>query len=262
MSDFTRRKLLTNAMATSMALEPMRNALAQSSDGFGEASDVGRKMNADGTVREFFANTFIGPLGQQGEDFAVFDALLDVYREFPRHNFHKKIALLPPSSYHITVFGGLNEVDRGTPRWAHTIPADLPIEDVTERYLRALRALTKFEKKPFQLAVDFERPLNFRGSFYIPLRPVDEDTRVRLQSIRDQLALLTGIRRADHNRYEYHVTLGYFFQSLNAHEVKALAATTKQWMQRVALLRRPLNIDAVHFCRLRDMYAFEQLHQL
>src|SRR3546814_10770713 len=49
-------------------------------------------------------------------------ALLDIYREAPAHPFVRKITLLPPSSYHMTIFGGANDKPRERKSW----PADLP----------------------------------------------------------------------------------------------------------------------------------------
>lgn len=254
--------MISGAVIASMGLKESHDAVAQSNSGAGEASDVGRKVNADGTVREFIANTFIGPLGQQGEDFAMFDALLDVYREFARHSFHKKIALLPPSSYHITVFGGLNEVDRGTERWSSRDPVDAPLEQVTERYLRELRVLPRLDREPFLFEVDISRSPSLRGNLSVPLRPINEKTRIRLQTIRNQLAELTGIRRPDHDKYAYHITLGYFFRSLDPDEVQALATAANLWIRRLAVHRRPFRINSIQLCRLRDMYAFEQIFEL
>jgi hypothetical protein len=221
-------------------------------------------MNADGSVHAFAANTFIGHLGQQGEDFAVFDALLNIYREFPCHSFHQKIALLPPSSYHITVFGGLNEADRGSKRWSQTIARDMSMEQATERYLQALRMLPKLGEQPFQFEVDFEHVTapKTEGSLYIALRPVDLATERRLQAIRNQLADLTGLHRPDHDHYSYHVTIGYFFKFLDAIEAQDLSVATAQWMQAIAATQRKPRITSVQFCRLRDMYAYEELHRL
>lgn len=260
MHKYTRRQLLASAAALGSAdLSYAQPGMQQ-----GLPKDVGRKMNSDGSVREFLANTFIGPLAQQGEDFAVFDAFLDIYRDFPRHAFHRKIALLPPSSYHITVFGGLNDVDRGTPNWISSIPADMPIERVTEQYLQALHKLPKLNGAPLLFDVDMERlpPAKKEGGLTIPLRPADLATERSLRVIRDQLSDLTGIRRKDHDSYEYHVSIGYFFQFLNADEAQDLREATARWMRHIAAVDRKPRIASVQFCRLRDMYAYEALHQL
>ncbi|WP_082522346.1 DUF1868 domain-containing protein [Acidovorax sp. Root402] len=260
MNAYSRRQLIASAAA----LTSVQLAHAQIGAPEAHPRDVGRKMNADGTVRGFVANTFIGHLAQQGEDFAVFDAFLDIYREFPRHAFSQKIGLLPPSSYHITVFGGLNDVDRGTSNWPPSIPVDRSIESVTTQYLRELRNLPKLSAEPFLFDIDkSQRPsLQKEGALTIPLRPLDNSTDRRLRAIRDQLSTLSGLRRRDHDSYQYHVTIGYFFRFLNEQEAHDLSDSTARWMEGLAALPRKPRISSIYFCRLRDMYAYEELHQL
>jgi hypothetical protein len=221
-------------------------------------ADVGRKFNADGSVRPFAGNTFIGPVPQQGAGFATFDALLTIYREFPAHAFSTKIALLPPSSYHVTLFGGLNESDRNSPRWPQGISGALALQTATTQWLDKLA-----ERHPQATGFDFvldEPPPPMRdGSPHIPLRPADEATAKRLADLREALARLTGIRRADHDRYQYHLTFGYVHHILTPDEALDLQAATARWM---AALPPVLHVPAFHFCRFKDMYAFESLHQL
>jgi hypothetical protein len=218
-------------------------------------ADVGRKFNADGSVRPFAGNTFIGPVPQQGAGFAAFNALLNIYREFPAHTFATKIALLPPSSYHVTLFGGLNESDRDSPRWPQGVPGSLALETATMRWLDKLA-----KRHPQSAGFDFvldEPPAPMRdGSLHIPLRPADEATAKRLAGLRDALAQLTGIRRADHDRYQYHLTFGYVHHFLSSEEAQDLQTATARWMEGLA---PALHIPAFQFCRFTDMYAFESL---
>src|SRR3546814_19742624 len=84
--------------------------------------DVGSKFYADGRVHPFPGNTVICHVPQQGEHSGCFNALLDIYREAPAHPFVRKITLLPPSSYHMAIFGGANDKPREPKHWpAHQI---------------------------------------------------------------------------------------------------------------------------------------------
>jgi hypothetical protein len=221
--------------------------------------DVGRKFNADGTVRGFAGNTFVGHIGQQSEDFAVFDKLLNIYREVPRYSFAGKLALLPPSSYHVTVFGGLNEADRGTPRWPALLAPDLGLEVATQAWLQKLRTRPRLNDATFLFELDSPPPHMSEGAPYIPLRPADDATAERLITLRDDLSRLTGIRRADHERYQYHMTLGYLYRLLTAVQADELRDATISWMSNMP---RRLRISGIQFCSFRDMYAFRVLHDL
>lgn len=223
--------------------------------------DVGRKFNADGTVRPFGGNTFIGHIAQQGAGFELFDALLSIYRECPAHGFARKIALTPPSSYHVTVFGGLNDEDQGRPRWPRGLPAGMTVDAVTQRWLRLLQARPRSAAPPLEFA--FARPAAMvDGAPHLPLQPANDATAARLVAIRDDLSALTGIRDKDHARYQYHMTFGYIFQLLSDSEAQDLLAATADWVDRLAAHGRTIAIPAVQFCSLRDMYAFRVLHTL
>lgn len=93
-----------------MAVAPTAPSLAKASP---FPPDVGSKFDADGRVRPFAGNTVVCHLPQQGEHADAFEAMLDIYREAPSHPFMRKVALLPPSSYHMTVMGGANDTPRG-----------------------------------------------------------------------------------------------------------------------------------------------------
>ncbi len=220
--------------------------------------NVGRKFNADGSVRRFAGNSFVGHVGQQGEDFEVFDALLDIYRELPLHPFARKLAVLPPSSYHVTLMGGINDADRRTVNWPADIPREAPMEEVNRICLDRLSGWRAGTLTPCDFVVDVERPPRPRteGTLGLPLRPADAAAAAKLGAARDRLADLIGLRRPDHDSYRYHVTIGYLFEFLTPAESAAMQAATVAWMTRIAALQRPVRIRSFDFCVLRDMYAF------
>lgn len=225
------------------------------------ARDVGRKFNADGTVRPFGGNTFIGHIEQQGAGFDQFDALLSIYREFPAYSFARKISLTPPSSYHVTVFGGLNDEDAGRPRWPRGLPAGQSVDAVTRQWLHRLQARPRLADSRFEFA--FGTPVvTSDGAPHIPLHPANDATAKRLVALRDDLSALTGIRDKDHDRYAYHMTFGYVHERLSSAEAQALHTATAHWVERAAAVRGTIVIPEVQFCSLRDMYAFRVLHNL
>lgn len=257
-----RRRFLSQAGALSVAMgvtDAVAAPAAAPDAPQGVPRDVGRKFNADGSVHPFAGNTFVGHLGQQGEDFAYFDALLDIYRDLPRHAFTRKMAVLPPSSYHVTLFGGLNDIDRINGPWPADIPRDTRIEKANDMYLERLERLPRLVPEgaaPFDFVLDQLPKPSLDGAPNIPLRPADEATAARLQALRDRLSALTGLRRPDHDRYRYHMTIGYIFQYLTAEESSELRAAQGRWMERLAAMQRPLRIRRFDYCVFRDMYAF------
>src|SRR3546814_7288625 len=114
--------------------------------------DVGSKFYADGRVHPFPGNTVICHVPQQGEHSGCFNALLDIYREAPAHPFVRKITLLPPSSYHMTIFGGANDKPRERKSWPADLPIDMPIERCrSEEHTSELQSLMRISYAVFCL---------------------------------------------------------------------------------------------------------------
>ena len=84
----------------------------------------GLKFDRDGNVIPLVGNTVVCHFDQQGANAALFKAMLDIYRDGPRHAFMKKVTLLPPSSYHMTIFSGADELNRKAPLWPAGIRTD------------------------------------------------------------------------------------------------------------------------------------------
>lgn len=222
--------------------------------------DVGRKFNVDGTPRRFEGNTFVGHLVQQGSSFEAFDAWLDIVRELPRHDFARKLTPVPTSSWHVTLIGGVNDVDRQTAVWPTDLPRDMPIADVHRLLLQRLAQRRKALLAPCSFVVDATRPASLvhEGTLEIPLRPLDEATAGRLREARNEFAEMMKLRRPDHDRYGFHVTIGYLVRFLDATEAAAMQRATIDWRQRLAA-HGPLTIPSFHFCLIRDMFAFKEV---
>ena len=262
MTSISRRHFLTaGAVAAAVpALAPSARA-ARPAQGGAVPRDVGRKFKADGSVSRFGGNTFVGHVQQQGRDYDQFDGLLDIYREFPAHGFASKIALTPPNSYHVTVFGGLNDEDQGTPRWPRALPPGMSVDAVTQQWLRGLQARPRLAEPRFEFAYGTAVTMS-DGAPHVPLLPANDATARRLKAVRDALSEFTGIRDKNHDSYQYHLTVGYIHQLLTEPEAQSLRTATDDWVARLSARSATLVIPAFHFCSFRDMYAFRELHAL
>lgn len=260
-----RRQLLTAALGLPAALALPAQALppAPALPASGSARhprDVGRKFYADGRPMRFEGNTFAGHVAQQGAGYDTFDRWLDLIRELPQHGFSRKLSLVPSSSWHVTLLGGVNDVDRRTPLWPADLPRDMAMAEVHRVLLQRLVARRTPKLGPCSFLVDISTPspLVREGTLGIPLRPADEATRLRLREARDELAELIQLRRHDHDRYAFHLTLGYLVQFLDESEQEDCRAALTGWRQGLAS-HGPLLIPSFHFCILRDMFAFREV---
>lgn len=223
------------------------------------APDVGRKFSSSGCPLPFAGNTFLGHLEQQGEGFKTFDTILNVYRALPETNFFRKMTALPSSSYHITLFTGVNECDRHSGPWPAGISRELALEELNRCFLDKLNLRQPGLSESFDFIVDSDAPLPGRNdNFFIPLKPADQTTHNRLQKIRDELSEITGIRRDDHCSYQYHITLGYLLETLDGAEMLEYRDKNMEWREMIAKAGN-ITIREFEFCTLRDMYSFRRI---
>jgi hypothetical protein len=220
--------------------------------------DVGRKFNADGDVVQFAGNTVICHLEQQGEKAACFNALLDIYRDAISHPFMRKVTLLPPSSYHMTVFGAANNAERVAGLWPRNVPLDLPIAECHKIIADRLRTFKTNVSLPIKMRVDLAEPGPEERPLTLRLLPLDEAENKRLRMLRDRLSDATGVRTPGHDAYRFHITLGYLFEWLEPSENEAFRSTLRQWCEMVATRVPVIELGAPEFCTFEDMFAFHR----
>jgi len=220
--------------------------------------DVGRKFSADGRVLPFAGNTVICHLPQQGENAAAFDAMLDIYRDVPAHRFARKIALLPPSSYHMTVFGGANDQPRLRESWPADLPFDMPIEQCNRVLTDRLKRAGLRIDLPIRMRVDLDqKPANGKALIFL-LVPADEGERAKLTRLREQLADVFKIRAPDTAAYRFHISLGYAIAWFTRQEMRALEQAWADWVRGIAAASPVITFGAPEFCTFKDMYAFKR----
>lgn len=223
------------------------------------APDVGRKFSSSGCPLPFAGNTFLGHLEQQGQGFKTFDTILNVYRVLPESRFFRKMAVIPSSSYHITLFVGVNEYDRRSGPWPVGISRKESLESLSTSFLEKLKLRQPGMSAPFDFIVDSDAPLpGENDNLFIPLKPASQETYNRLQNLRDELSDITGIRRDDHSYYQYHITLGYLVATLDKVELMEYRAKNREWREMIAKAGK-ITIKKFYFCILQDMYSFRSI---
>ncbi|AOD13703.1 DUF1868 domain-containing protein [Xanthomonas fragariae] len=224
--------------------------------------DVGRKFLRSRRPMTFAGNTFVGHLEQQGDGYDSFDRVLDIYRELPEHRFANKLALLPPSSYHVTLFGGVNEIDRARGPWPSDLGRDVALSDINASFLARLTHRTAAPLGACRFLVD---PAAARtggnDNLLIPLQPADGQTAQRLQAARQALMTLTRLQRPDYTNFQFHITLGYLCNTLDAAEQAAYRLALSDWLARLAAAG-PITVPHFHFCTFTDMYAFRAVREV
>jgi hypothetical protein len=220
--------------------------------------DVDRKFYADGRVRGFLGNTIICHLPQQDEGFETFDRLLDIYRDLPGHGFSRKIAALPPSSYHMTIFGGANDQERRHPLWPTDVPVDLPIEDCNALLGERLLKFDLDCAMPIRMRVNDAEPAIHPQPLLIDLVPADDAENAKLRRLRDRLSEVLKIRAPDQESYGFHMSLGYQTAWFTDAEQRDYVETRRRWIRTLRQKVDAFVFGAPEYCTLEDMFAFRR----
>lgn len=220
--------------------------------------DVGRKFSPDGRVLPFAGNTIICHVPQQGSGSETFDALLDIYRQLPGHAFGRKVTALPPSSYHMTIFGGANDGDRKPGLWPADLPLDLPMAECDRILGERLQAFQLDCALPLRMRVNLDEPAASERPLTIRLLPVDAEEQRKLSRLRDRLADLLRIRAPGHDTYRFHITLGYLTRWLTPAEDADYRLALKAWREGLAKQHPVIELGAPEYCLLTDMFAFKR----
>ncbi len=250
----TRRMLLKG---TGLALAGLATTRGLATDR--QLPDVGRKFTADGQVLPFAGNTIICHLPQQEDGSQAFDALLDVYRVLAGEPWARKMTALPPSSYHMTIFGGANDKGRRHPLWPAGLPLDMPMAECDRILGERLRAFPLGEDAaPYRMRINMEEPPLKETPLTVRLLPADPAMEARLRRLRDRLAQVTGIREPGHSRYRFHITLGYQFAPLTEQEDAAWRRSLAAWKTMIAARSPIITLGNPEYCLLKDMFAFKR----
>ncbi|UXA51342.1 DUF1868 domain-containing protein [Xanthomonas prunicola] len=225
-------------------------------------SDVGRKFLRSRRPMPFAGNTFVGHLEQQGDGYDSFDRVLNIYREFPEQRFANKFALLPPSSYHVTLLGGVNEIDRARGPWPSDLTRDQALEDINADYLSRLKERAAPPLGACRFLVNPTAAKTGKNdNLLIPLKPADTQTAQRLEAARQALMQLTRLQRPDYTNFQFHISLAYLCTTLDGAEQAAYRMAVRTWLTQLAAAG-PITVPHFHFCTFNDMYTFRTLYEV
>ncbi len=223
------------------------------------SSVAGTKFYADGRVHPFAGNTIVCHLPQQGPDSGCFNALLDVYRDAPNHAFMRKVALLPPSSYHMTVFSCTTDSDRGVTSWPSGLSRDATMAECDRFIGDRLRSFTLQTTLPICMRVDPQEPPPGEAPLKIRLVGADSDEERKLRALRDRLSSYLGIRGGAHDFYYFHISLGYLIQPLTDDEQHSYRSTLAAWRKSLMEASPKIVLGAPEFCTFADMFAYHRM---
>ena len=182
---------------------------------------VDEKFNADGSAHQFPGNTVLCDVVPESDTMAL---LKQFYVAILQQPWVTNYAMLPPSSYHMTVFDLVCEDVRKTDAWTSLLPLDAPLEAVDAMALDRWQAAPKPPQPNVMLGW-----LEIGDYITLRLKPKDATSNKVLRDYRDALSVLFGIRHPNHESYFFHLTYAYGITSLDDEEKEAIAQFVEEW---------------------------------
>jgi hypothetical protein len=208
---------------------------------------VGEKFNPDGSARAYPGVTIICFAHPSSKIYQAGEQVQDALKALP---FHHKFGLLPPSSFHMTVFSLICDQRRTTDEWSSKIAQDIPLIDADQFFIEAV--------SPIPPPSSFRMVMTYIGGWGMSFRlsPADEATYFALQTYRDQVSRASGVRYPDHLTYEYHLTLAYQLITLTDAEFDEYAAFRLYWGEKLRGEIGVFETPTPMLTFFEDMFAF------
>lgn len=211
---------------------------------------VGSKFHPDGSVRGFAGNTVICHLPEASP---LRPPLLQLHDRLRRDAPATLYTLLPPASWHMTVFEGACDQVRRAGFWPDDLAADAPMAACDALFAGKLAGFDPRLAPPLRLAVAGWRPLT--DGLALHLQPATPADATGLRTLRDRLAERLRIRHPDHATYAFHLSLAYFIRHPSQSERRVLGAILDEAL---ATLPPTFELGAPEFCLFDDMFAFRR----
>ncbi|MCE2577824.1 DUF1868 domain-containing protein [Komagataeibacter sp. FNDCR1] len=216
------------------------------------------KFYPDGRPRPYAGNTIICHLPQQGEQSSFFNVLLDMYRDVLAQGFSGKLALLPPSSYHMTVLDGLNDGLRTRPSWPEALARTAPMPSCDQWVKDRLGTFHYGLDLPIRMRPARPDP-SYDGKIpHIRLEPADHVQERMLAGLRHALAAHMGMKEPRPGSYVFHTTLAYQVRSFADHEAAEFTRFMMQWQDVMNRTMPEIRLGAPELCFFSDMYAYHR----
>ncbi|KAK0631685.1 RNA ligase/cyclic nucleotide phosphodiesterase [Immersiella caudata] len=217
---------------------------------------VPSKFDPEGNVQPFSGNTIIAHLSPQTEFYA---SLLELHAKLAASPLSSLFALLPPGSWHMTIFEGVCDSVRAPGHWPKDLHHDASLAQCTSHFVSKLENfhLTPAEQPPYRLVATGFSSFAVGIGIRLSLRTAEEEARFR--RLRDRLAETLQIKHAHHKYYELHLSMAYFLRYLNKEQKAQLNALLKGHFDPMP---KQFELGAPEFCTFEDMFRFDRMFYL
>ncbi|WP_420240015.1 DUF1868 domain-containing protein [Telmatobacter bradus] len=264
-----RRQFLLSSTAFSLAglFQPQLSAqLASSEAPQGDdpqlaiiPRDTRLKFNPNGCPRPFAGNTIVCHLPQQCR---LRDTVTELGDALLSSTFANKLAILPSNSYHVTILGGVTDMDRNETEWPKDIPMKASILECTRVVGQRFEQFKTVEELPLRFRLDQEKTLAPQLASGLQLLPADINEKMKLRRLRNHLAdEVFRYRAKNHETFGFHISLAYQMRGFTSEESKEYENILERHLPIILAAAPVIELGAPEFCTFEDMYRFE-IHTL
>lgn len=265
----TRREFLLKSAAYSFAavlpqgLAAQENGSKASKGDDPELTTIPRdtrlKFNIDGSQRPFAGNTVVCHLPQQSR---IRDAVTALGNDIRTSSFAKKLAILPSDSYHVTILGGVTDVDRSEKEWPRDISVQASISDCNRAVEQRFGHFKTAEELPLRFRLDKEKTLAPQLASGLQLAPADQKEKSKLTRLRNSLADdVFTYRASNHETFGFHISLAYQMRGFTSEEKRLYDDILQRYLPMIESEAPVIELGLPEFCTFEDMYRFE-IHKL
>lgn len=165
-------------------------------------STIGQKFYKDGSVRLFPGNTVVADVVPGS---GAFEAMCQLRQMVIDAGFADHLILLPEDSYHITYISGVNDQQRIDHFWPDALSREATMVEADDYVAAAIESVGI----PGPAKMKFDCVSWGDGCCIICLLPADEEQHRLLYGFREKAADALGVRRPNHEKYRFHISLGY-----------------------------------------------------
>lgn len=206
----------------------------------------GGKFAPDGSVLRYPGNTFLCHLPAASQAHAAFRSMQSELMALP---WSSHFTYLPPSSFHMTIFGGVAGDPLDGEGWPPDVPLDVDRDGVTRGFLGRLEEA----RGATRLRVRAER--SDHGTSVV-VEPEDAATHAIMRGLRDTLRDATGLHRPDHDAYEFHVSLAYLTRWFDEVDAVCFIDALDGVLDRYRAALDEIVLGPVEVCEFETMHAF------
>lgn len=213
---------------------------------------INGKFDKSGNALHFLGNTIIGHIAHT----CIYPKLCDFHAQLAQPELmHSLYSLLPPPSYHITLFDGACKQSEEGWYWPEGLPVTASLQACTAFIASKIKE-NSITSSAFNFSVTAHKPLV--NTLAIVVKPT-ADTVLSLQVFREKLSSAVGIRRCNHHEYVYHITLGYLLRTPGRAEQQLLATLLEQFISELTEEEKMISLSKAELCQYENIMAFSPI---